>query len=591
MVMIVISYRRPDSAAMTARIFDRLIAHYGKDAVFLDTDDIPASVDFRQHINETLLKTSIVLAIVGPRWLGVGADGNNLIGDESDPVRIEVETALRQRVPIIPVLIDTARMPDPEQLPSVLKDFAFKNALRVDTGQDFEYHMDRLVKKSDSFLSSTTLVAPQESGYPSPPASSSVGSSALPVAALMQKRRQVRPQVNASTPAIRNVSTSDRVQPQMHSQSDRVASEPVAARPVFPPDAAPAPPVSSQPPMTSRQNMRWRAQAVIIGAALVAAAAYIWRHDLALAATPILKLLGIGSNPSMPIATAPEPKTPADIVDVSAFAPTSARAGDDVLIQILLHAPDARGAATALAREADADAQARGLTTLAVGVQPGQRIDIVLEAVGAQIDEASQSIVWQGEPRSFQFALHLPAELAGRNCIVKARVLVGSMPVGVLRFTLKVSRNGTTADPDLVGEVARRYRQAFLSYSHEDRVKVLAYAQLLDAIGIKYFQDVASLRTMEDWEPRLHSAIDECDLFLLFWTASASRSEWVEREARYAVARRRKTNEAIPDVMPVFLEPQAPKPPDWIKDRHFDSMLRLAMQGAQADLLALKSKQ
>lgn len=211
--------------------------------------------------------------------------------------------------------------------------------------------------------------------------------------------------------------------------------------------------------------------------------------------------------------------------------------------------------------------------------------------MGAQIDEASQSIVWQGEPRSCQFALRLPAELAGRNCIVKARVLVGSMPVGVLRFTLKVSGTGTTANSDLVGEVARRYRQAFLSYSHEDRVKVLAYAQLLDAIGIKYFQDIASLRTMEDWEPRLHSAINECDLFLLFWTASASRSEWVEREARYAVARQKKTNEEMPDVMPVFLEPEAPQPPDWIKDRHFDSMLRLAMQGAQADLLALKSKQ
>ena len=64
---------------------------------------------------------------------------------------IEVETALRRRVPIIPVLIGTARMPDPEQLPSGLKDFAFKNALRVDTGQDFDYHMDRLVKKIDFF--------------------------------------------------------------------------------------------------------------------------------------------------------------------------------------------------------------------------------------------------------------------------------------------------------------------------------------------------------------------------------------------------------------------------------------------------------
>ena len=68
---------------MTARIFDRLIAHYGKDAVFLDTDDIPASIDFRQHVNKTLLKTSILLAIVGPRWLGAGASGNNFIGDES----------------------------------------------------------------------------------------------------------------------------------------------------------------------------------------------------------------------------------------------------------------------------------------------------------------------------------------------------------------------------------------------------------------------------------------------------------------------------------------------------------------------------
>ena len=262
---------------------------------------------------------------------------------------IEVETALRRRVPIIPVLIGTARMPDPEQLPSGLKDFAFRNTLRVDTGQDFDYHMDRLVKKIDSFLGSTTLVAPQENSHPIPPASSPVGSGTLPIAALMQKRCQARPQVNASTLAIRNVSTSDRVHPQMHSQSDRVASEVVTARPVFPQDAAPAPPVASQSPMTSRQNMRWSTPAVIIGAALVAAAAYIWRHDLALAATPILKLLGIGSNPSVPIATTPELKTPADIVDVSAFAPTSARAGDDVLIQILLHAPDARGAATALA--------------------------------------------------------------------------------------------------------------------------------------------------------------------------------------------------------------------------------------------------
>jgi len=101
----------------------------------------------------------------------------------------------------------------------------------------------------------------------------------------------------------------------------------------------------------------------------------------------------------------------------------------------------------------------------------------------------------------------------------------------------QVSASEPTADADLVGDAAHRYRRAFLSHSHDDRVKVLTYAQLLEAAGITYFQDIASLRAMENWESRLHEAIDQCDLFLLFWTGSAARSEWVERETRYALAR------------------------------------------------------
>src|SRR5271156_6709075 len=100
MPKIAISYRRADSEAMTGRIFDRLIAHYGKDAIFRDIDDIPPGIDFRHHINETLLKTNILLAVVGPEWLGVAGGALDRIHEESDPVRVEVETALRRRVPI-----------------------------------------------------------------------------------------------------------------------------------------------------------------------------------------------------------------------------------------------------------------------------------------------------------------------------------------------------------------------------------------------------------------------------------------------------------------------------------------------------------
>ena len=153
MPKIAISYRRADSEAMTGRIFDRLIAHYGKDAIFRDIDDIPPGIDFRVHINQTLLKTNILLAIVGPQWLGMASDGGaDRIQEETDPVRVEVETALRRRVPLIPVLIGATRMPGSDQLPPSLKDFAFRNAVKVDTGQDFDYHMDRLIRSMDAIL-------------------------------------------------------------------------------------------------------------------------------------------------------------------------------------------------------------------------------------------------------------------------------------------------------------------------------------------------------------------------------------------------------------------------------------------------------
>jgi WD40 repeat protein len=152
MPKISISYRRADSEAMTGRIFDRLTSHFGKEAIFRDIDDIPPGIDFRVHINETLRKTNILLAIVGPAWLGGAGGGLDRIQEESDPVRVEVETALRRRVPIIPVLIGNTRMPSADQLPPGLKDFAFRNAVKVDTGQDFDYHMDRLIRSMDAIL-------------------------------------------------------------------------------------------------------------------------------------------------------------------------------------------------------------------------------------------------------------------------------------------------------------------------------------------------------------------------------------------------------------------------------------------------------
>jgi hypothetical protein len=58
----------------------------------------------------------------------------------------------------------------------------------------------------------------------------------------------------------------------------------------------------------------------------------------------------------------------------------------------------------------------------------------------------------------------------------------------------------------------------------------------------------------------------------------------VVKETRYAALTRQAASvEKMPDIMPVFLEPDAPRPPEWLKGQHFHSLVRLATRGAAAE--------
>ncbi len=145
MSKIVLSYRRSDSQAVAGRIADRLIAYFGADSVFMDVDNIPFGIDFRLHIKTALSQAEVLIAVVGPGWLGAGADSRTRIDDEDDPVRVEIEMALQQKLLVIPVLVNGASMPKSDALPVGLRDFAFLNAAPVDDGRDFRPHSDRLI--------------------------------------------------------------------------------------------------------------------------------------------------------------------------------------------------------------------------------------------------------------------------------------------------------------------------------------------------------------------------------------------------------------------------------------------------------------
>jgi hypothetical protein len=151
MPRICLSYRRADSGAIVGRIYDRLVGRYGAESVFMDVSDIPYGADFRDRIQTVFRDAKVLIAVIGPTWLGP-RDGSARIQDKIDPVRVEIQTALRQQLLLLPVLVDNTTMPSSDDLPRDIKEFAFRNAMRIDSGVDFPHHVARLIGQIDQAL-------------------------------------------------------------------------------------------------------------------------------------------------------------------------------------------------------------------------------------------------------------------------------------------------------------------------------------------------------------------------------------------------------------------------------------------------------
>lgn len=143
---IFISYRRADSIDICGRIYDRLVADFGKEGVFKDVDNIPLGVDFREYLRETLDDVTAVLVVIGPDWVTVAdKEGNPRLHDPNDWVRVEVESALSRDIPVVPLLVYGARMPRAHQLPDSLASLAARNGMSIRPDPDFHNDMDRLI--------------------------------------------------------------------------------------------------------------------------------------------------------------------------------------------------------------------------------------------------------------------------------------------------------------------------------------------------------------------------------------------------------------------------------------------------------------
>jgi hypothetical protein len=140
-----VSYRREEAAGYAGRLYDMLQQQLGPDAVLMDVD-LGARAYFREAIASAIERCDVVLAVIGPRWLSISdANGKRRLDDARDFVHMEIALALHLERPIVPVLVQRARLPGATELPAELSALARRKAVKLDDAR-WHYDVSRLIQ-------------------------------------------------------------------------------------------------------------------------------------------------------------------------------------------------------------------------------------------------------------------------------------------------------------------------------------------------------------------------------------------------------------------------------------------------------------
>src|SRR5271166_2281063 len=129
---IFISYRRDDASHPAGRLYDHLALNFPRSRIFMDIDNLDPGEDFAEAIAKSVGSCDILIAVIGRHWLDAAdPDGNRRLDNPDDFVRLEISTALKRSIRVMPVLVDGAVMPRSPQLPEDLQPIVRRQAVEL----------------------------------------------------------------------------------------------------------------------------------------------------------------------------------------------------------------------------------------------------------------------------------------------------------------------------------------------------------------------------------------------------------------------------------------------------------------------------
>jgi len=148
---IFINYRRRDSSPIARWLGEAISQNFGKENLFLDTSAIQSGVRWPNSITLALKKAAVIIAVIGPEWLRAQDKySKRRIDDPNDWVRKELTYGLQHQIPIIPLLVLNAELPDSEGLPLPLKSLTDYKAF-VLREEEWETDLGNLLTRLEDF--------------------------------------------------------------------------------------------------------------------------------------------------------------------------------------------------------------------------------------------------------------------------------------------------------------------------------------------------------------------------------------------------------------------------------------------------------
>jgi len=194
------------------------------------------------------------------------------------------------------------------------------------------------------------------------------------------------------------------------------------------------------------------------------------------------------------------------------------------------------------------------------------------EIHGIEFNPPHVTFRWSESVHRHEFRLRAARSLDGRVARGRLTVLSGIRIVADVILAIRVDSRVELSKEQcsLEATTGRRYRKVFASYSRRDAVVVEQFERYLGTVGDQYLRDVTSLRTGEVWDKQIERMIQEADIFQLFWSNNAMRSQQVRQEWEHALRLERENF-----VRPVYWEEPFPRdetsdlPPEPLRRLHF----------------------